>query len=34
MSHTREELEQMIAEMIPLIAQHKADGQNSTAEYM
>ena len=32
MSHTKEELEQMIAEMIPLIAQHKADGKNSTAE--
>ena len=31
MSHTREELEQIIAQMIPLIAQHKADGQNSTA---
>ena len=28
MSHTKEELE----EMIPLIAQHKADGKNSTAE--
>jgi predicted transcriptional regulator len=32
MSHTKEELEEMIAEMIPLIAQHKADGKNSTAE--
>ena len=28
----REELEEMIAEMIPLIAQHKADGAMSTAE--
>jgi len=32
MSHTKEELEEMIAEMIALIAQHKADGKNSTAE--
>ena len=32
MSHTKEELEEMIAEMIPLIAQHKADGAMSTAE--
>jgi predicted transcriptional regulator len=32
MSQTKEELEEMIAEMIPLIAQHKADGKNSTAE--
>jgi len=32
MSHTKEEFEEMIAEMIPLIAQHKADGKNSTAE--
>ena len=32
MSHTKEQLEEMIAEMIPLIAQHKADGKNSTAE--
>lgn len=29
---TVEELEQMIAEMIPLIARHKADGADSTAE--
>lgn len=32
MSHTKEQLEEMIAEMIALIAQHKADGKNSTAE--
>ena len=32
MSHTKEELEEKIAKMIHLIAQHKADGKNSTAK--
>ncbi len=32
MSHTKEELEEMIAEMIPLIAQHKAEGKDDYAE--
>ena len=32
MSYTKEQLEEMIAEMIPLIAQHKVNGKISTAE--